>query len=214
MDYYGASRTDERVVKARETFAEEVKAVSQFGYTFRVGESFVDRVEKSILSGQTPEQQYICTKTDNSEDDPIQGHVVDIIYEVCMPVIVKKEVHNDDNDDDDDDKDCEILSVQPAPLGLLKNIKVKVEKIEDDMPKKADTADVPKQANTEKKTSHEHETGTGGQADEDMPDEEEEEEEGTPKKGNKRGRKKATDTKLKQRNLRSSSKRNEQDQEN
>ena len=208
MDYYGASRTDERVVKARETFAEEVKAISQFGYTFRVGESFVDRVEKSILSGQTPEQQYICTKTDNLEDDPVQGHVVDIIYEVCMPVIVKKEVHNDD----DDDKDCKILSVQLAPLGLLKNIKVKVEKIEDDMPKKADTTDVPKQANTEKKTSREHETGTGGQADEDMPDEEEEE--GTPKKGNKRGRKKATDTKLKRRNLRSSSKRNEQDQEN
>ena len=55
MEYYGASRTDERVVQARETFAEEVQAISQFGYTFRVGESFVDRVEKSILSGQMPE---------------------------------------------------------------------------------------------------------------------------------------------------------------
>ena len=112
---------------------------------------------------------------------------MDIIYEISMPVIVKKkEVHADD-----DDKDCEILSVQPAPLGLLKNIKVKEEKLEDD---------IPKQAHTEKKTSHEHKTGE--QPDEKMADEEE----GTPKKRNKSGLKKATESLPKQRNLRSSSK--------
>ena len=52
----------------------------------------------------------------------MQGHIVDIIYEVAMPIIVKKEVH--ENNDDD----CETLSVQPAPLGLVKNIEIKMEK--------------------------------------------------------------------------------------
>ena len=136
------------------------------------------------------------------QDDPIQGHVIDIIYEVSMPV--KKEVDNDD--EDDDDKDCEILSVQPAPARLLKNIKVKQEKIEEDMPKKA---------NREEKTVCEQETGTGGEASEDIAGEEEgeEEEKGTPKKGNKRGQKKITETQPKWRNLQSSSKKNKQDQQ-
>ena len=210
MDYYGAPRSDDRVVKARETFEAEVQGVSQFGYTFRVGEAFVDRVEKSILSGQMPEQQFICTKVDNSEDDPVRGHMVDIIFEVNIPVIVKKEVH----DDEEEDKDCLILSVQPAPSGLLRNIKVKEEKVEDAMPKLTEK---------QKETSceHDNESGSGGKAEQDMAEDEEEEEEkeeegSTFKKGTKRGRRKGGvggDTLPKQRNLRSLSKKNNQDKQ-
>ena len=205
MDYYGAPRNDERVVKARETFEAEVEGVSQFGYTFRVGEAFVDRVEKSILSGQTPEQQFICMKVDNSEDDPVQGHVIDIIFEVNMPVIVKKEA----NDDEEDDKDCQILSVQPAPGGLLRNVTVKKEKVEDTVPKLTET-----QEGTSREHDNESGSGGGGKAEQDIvdmaedEDEEEEEEGSTPKKGAKRGRKKGGDTPPKRRNLRSSSKKN------
>ena len=83
------------------------------------------RVERSILTGQTPEQQFICTKTDNSEADPILGDVTNIIYEVSMPVIVKRELT------DDDDADCEIISVQPVPRDFLpKDVTVKQEKID------------------------------------------------------------------------------------
>ena len=182
MDCYGAARNDERVVQARETFESDVEGISQFGYTFRVGEDFVDWVEKSILSGQTPGQQYTCTKVDNSEDDPVQGHVVDIIFEISMPVIVKKEAH----DDDEDETDCEILSVQPAPLGLLPKITVKQEKLDDAMPKLTEK---------EKETSREHEKESSGAQVEDMAEDEEgdgeetaaegEEGETTLKKGNK-----------------------------
>ena len=109
MECYGAAKTDEQLVGARNKFCEEVETISHMGYTFCVREDFVGRVERSILAGQMPEQQFICTKTDNSEADPILGDVTDIIYEVSMPVIVKKELT------DDDDMDCEIISVQPAP---------------------------------------------------------------------------------------------------
>ena len=102
-------KNDECLVAACNKFCEEVKIISILGYTFRVREDFVGRVERSILAGQTPEQQFICTKTDNSEADPILGDVTNIIYEVSMPVIVKRELTDDDN------ADCEIISVQPAP---------------------------------------------------------------------------------------------------
>ena len=83
------------------------------------------RVERSIPAGQTPKQQFICTKTDNSEADPTLGDVTNIIYEVSMPVIVKMELTDNDN------VDCEIISVQPAPQDFLpKDVTVKQEKID------------------------------------------------------------------------------------
>ena len=118
-------KTDERLVAARNKFCEEVETISVLGYTFRTSEDFVGRVERSILAGQTPEQQFICTRTDNSEADPILSDVTDIIYEVSMPVIVKRELT------DDDDADCEITSVQPAPWDFIpKDVTVKQEKID------------------------------------------------------------------------------------
>ena len=109
MDCYGATKMDEQLVSARNKFSEEVETILHMGYTFCIREDFVGRIERPILAGQMPEQQFICTKTDNSEADPILGDVTDIIYEVLMPVIVKREVI------EDDDVDCKIISVQPAP---------------------------------------------------------------------------------------------------
>ena len=124
MECYGAAKTNEHLVAACNKFCEEVETISILGYTFRVREDFLGRVRRSILAGQTPEQQFICTKTDNSEADPILSDVTDIIYEVLMPVIVKRELT------DDDDMDCEIISVQPAPRDFLpKDVTVKQEKI-------------------------------------------------------------------------------------
>ena len=125
MECYGTAKTDEQLVAACNKFCEEVETISILGYTFRVGEDFVGRVERSILAGQTPKQQFICTKTDNSEADPILSDVTDIIYEVLIPVIVKRELT------DDDHADCEIISVQPAPRDFLpKDVFVKQEKID------------------------------------------------------------------------------------
>ena len=61
MDCFSALKMDEHLVQAREHLASETAAKSLMGFTFRVGNGFVERVEKSLLAGQTPEQQYTCT---------------------------------------------------------------------------------------------------------------------------------------------------------
>ena len=124
MDYFGVLRMDECLEQAREHLASETEAKSLMGFMFRVGNGFMEQVEKSLLAGQTLEQQYSCTKIDNSVDDPVSGHITDIIYEVAMPVIVKGEVRESEDDD------CEILSFQPAPHGLVLKMKIKEEKLD------------------------------------------------------------------------------------
>ena len=159
MECYGAAKTDERLVAARNKFCEEVETILVLGYTFRTGEDFVGRVERSILAGQTPEQQFICTRTDNSEADPILGDVTDIIYEVSMPVIVKRELT------DDDDADCEIISVQPAPRDFIpKDVTVKQEKINpkyDNLDKNGNSVAETEEKNEENSQAHEEEVAEG-----------------------------------------------------
>ena len=89
-----------------------------------VGDGFIKQVKKSLLAGQTPEQQYTCTKIDNFVDDPVSGHVTDIIYEVTIPVIVKHEVRESKDDD------CEILSFQPAPHSFMLKTQIKEERLD------------------------------------------------------------------------------------
>ena len=69
-----------------------------------------------------------CTKTNNSTEDPILGHVVDVVYEIGMPFIVKSE-KLDGNDDDD----LVLIGVTPGILmsAAPVNVTVKIWKIED-----------------------------------------------------------------------------------
>ena len=94
----------------------------------RVGADFVERVERSLLSGQVPKWQMNCTKTNNSTEDPILGHVVDVVYEIGMQFIVKSEKLDNNNDDD-----LVLIGVTPGiPMPAVPvNITVKKEKIED-----------------------------------------------------------------------------------
>ena len=121
MECFGASKEDDRLTAARDTFAVSTTTISHFGYTFRVHDDFRERVEKSIWSGQTPEQQISAQKIDNSTSCPISGHVTDVIYEIFMPVVVKKEVDPDD--------DCMVLLYEPAPPNS-KPVTVKTEKVD------------------------------------------------------------------------------------
>ena len=75
-------------------------------------------LQAKLLSNNLSAQKH------NSEADPILSNVTNIIYEVSMLVIVKRELT------DDDDMDCEIISVQPVPQDFLpKDVTVKQEKI-------------------------------------------------------------------------------------
>ena len=157
------------------------------------------RVERSILAGQTPEQQFICTKTDNSEADPILGDVTNIIYEVSMPVIVKRELT------DDDDMDCEIISVQPAPRDFLpKDVTVKQEKINpkyDNLDNNGNPVTETEEKNKEEKSqAHKDEAAEG---DTEETKDEMGDAENTPKKPQKNSKKKPSVAPAGKRTLRS-----------
>ena len=128
MECFGAPKDDPRLEAARQEFAAAIRTVSDFGYTFRVGEEFIYRVERSVYSGYTPEHQMQCKRIDNSTHCPIQGDVIDVVYEISMPVVVKQEKMEDD--------DCLLLMVQPAPLTGFQSVKVKEEKVDNGSPTK------------------------------------------------------------------------------
>ena len=156
MDCFGAPKMDEHLVQAREHLALETEAKSLMGFMFHVGNGFMEWVEKSLLAGQTPEQQYTCTKIDNSVDDPVSGHVTDIIHEVSMPVIVKCEVRESEDDD------CEILSFQPVPHSFVLKMKIKEEKL--------DPNEKVNQKQDENPQEHEPEEGGSGKEKADGPE--------------------------------------------
>ena len=123
------------LVEARERLRRLCVTVQFMGYTRRVGTDLVECVEMLLLCGQVPERQMKCLKIDNSVDDTILGYVVDIVYEISMPVIVKAEVL------DDQDDDLVLLGVTPGiPVSLSMDVQVKKEKIGDE-----DDTDLPTQ---------------------------------------------------------------------
>ena len=75
-----------------------------------------------------------CTKTNNSTEDPIPGHVVDVVYEIGMPFIVKSEKLGDDDD-------LVLIGVTPGILmsAVPVNVTVKKEKIEDSQESETNT---------------------------------------------------------------------------
>lgn len=115
--------TDERVVEALAGLNRSCCTKQYMGYTIRCGTDFVDRVYKSLLAGQVPEQQMDSSKTDNSVDDPILGYTIDVVYELYMPVIVKSEKFEHEDDD------LQFLGLIPAPHPVV-NTSVKQEKTE------------------------------------------------------------------------------------
>ena len=76
-----------------------------------------------------------CTKTNNSTEDPILGHVVDVVYKIGMPFIVKSEKLDDDNDD------LMLIGVTPRILmsAVPVNVTVKKDKIEDSQESETNT---------------------------------------------------------------------------
>ena len=119
MSAYGKNvDTEPSVVKAGEDLCIACETRQFMGHTLRVSPHFVDRVQKSLLSGQVPEHQYECRKTDNSIDAPIQGHVIDIVYNIIMPVVIKSKAG--------DDEDCKILGFSPPSAENKLRLKVKV----------------------------------------------------------------------------------------
>ena len=77
------------------------------GFKLGVCDNFIERIEKTVLAGEVPENKLNLTKTDNSVDNIVEGYVRDVTYELAVPVVVKQEKIEktaEDKDDDDDDE--------------------------------------------------------------------------------------------------------------
>ena len=92
------------------------RTLAKNGFKLGVCEDFIECVEKTVQSGEIPEQKMDMIKTDDSVDNSVEGFVRDVI-----PAIVKRE--KGENDDDDDE--LMIVGVTPATMDppLIQEVK-------------------------------------------------------------------------------------------
>ena len=65
------------------------RTLAKNGFTLRVCEDFIEHVEKTVQSGEIPEQKMDMTKTDDSVDNSVEGFVRDVTYVLTIPAVVK-----------------------------------------------------------------------------------------------------------------------------
>ena len=65
------------------------RTLAKNGFTLHVCEDFIERVEKTVQSGEIPEQKMDMTKTDDSVDNSVEGFVRDVTYVLTIPAVVK-----------------------------------------------------------------------------------------------------------------------------
>ena len=82
------------------------------GFMLGICEDFTEHVEKTVQSGEIPEQKMDMIKTDDSVVNSVEGFVRDVTYVLTIPAVVKQE--KGENDDDDDE--LMIVGVTPATM--------------------------------------------------------------------------------------------------
>ena len=65
------------------------RTLAKNGFKLGVCEDFMERVEKTVLSGEIPEQKMDLIKTDDSVDNLVVGFVRDVSYVLTIPPVVK-----------------------------------------------------------------------------------------------------------------------------
>ena len=100
------------------------RTLAKNGFTLCVCEDFIECVEKTVQSGEIPEQKMEMTKTDDLVDNSVVGFARDVTYVLTIPPVVKQE--KGENDDDDDE--LMIVGVTPATMDplLIKEVKKEV----------------------------------------------------------------------------------------
>ena len=97
------------------------RTLAKNGFKLGVCEDFMERVEKTVLSVEIPEQKMDLIKTDDSVDNLVVGFVQDVTYVLTIPAVVKREK----GEDDDDEDELMIVGVTPATMDppLIQEVK-------------------------------------------------------------------------------------------
>ena len=98
------------------------------GFKLGVCVDFIERIEKTVLIGEIPENKLDLTKIDNSVNNIVEGFVRDVTYKLAVPVVVKQEkVDKMTAEDDDEDNDLEIVGYTKATIVPVSIQEVKIE---------------------------------------------------------------------------------------
>ena len=121
LNNLGNREESNQLKEMRGNMARCTRTLAKNGFKLGVCEDFMERVEKTVLSGEIPEQKMELVKTDDSVDNLVVGFVRDVSYVLTIPAVVKRE--KGENDDDDDE--LMIIGVTPATMDppLIQKVK-------------------------------------------------------------------------------------------
>ena len=75
--------------EVREEMVRCTRTLAKNGFTLHVCEDFIEHVEKTVQSGEIPEQKMDMIKTEDSVDNSVEGFVRDVTYVLTIPAVVK-----------------------------------------------------------------------------------------------------------------------------
>ena len=121
INNFGNHEESDHLKEVREDMVCCTRTFAKNGFTLCICEDFIEHVEKTVQSGEIPEQKMDMTKTDDSVDNSVEGFVRDVTYVLTIPPVVKQEKG------EDDDK-LMIVGVTPATMDplLIKEVKKEV----------------------------------------------------------------------------------------
>ena len=120
LNNLGNGEESDQLKEMRGNMARCTRTLAKNGFKLGVCEDFMEHVEKTVLSGEIPEQKMDLIKTDDSVDNLVVGFVRDVSYVLTIPAVVKRE--KGENDDDDE---LMIVGVTPATMDppLIQKVK-------------------------------------------------------------------------------------------
>ena len=121
INNFGNREESDHLKEVQEDMVCCIRTLAKNGFTLRICEDFIEHVEKTVQSGEIPEQKMEMTKTDNSVDNFVVGFVRDVTYVLTIPPVVKQEKGEDDDE-------LVIVGVTPPTMDppLIKEVKKEV----------------------------------------------------------------------------------------
>ena len=89
LNNLGNREESDQLKEMRGNMARCTRTLAKNGFKLGVCEYFMERVEKTVLSGEIPEQKMDLIKTDDSVDNLVVGFVRDVSYVLTIPPVVK-----------------------------------------------------------------------------------------------------------------------------
>ena len=123
INNFGNREESDQLKEVPEHMACCTRTLAKNGFMLGICEDFIEHVEKTVQSGEIPEQKMDMIKTDDSVDNSVEGFVRDVTYVLTIPAVVKREK----GEKDDDDDELVIVGVTPATMDPLLIQEVKKE---------------------------------------------------------------------------------------